>query len=93
MTYGNSAGSDLSGCPAKEGMAYFPGSLFKRASSFNSVGSHILALNGDGNAQRASQIGHVFSIAFGFNPPNLMIDMSYVKSYPQSPSPFCQDMK
>jgi hypothetical protein len=93
MAYGNSMGSDLSGYPGKEGIAQFPGSFFKRAFSFSLVGSYVLAINSDGNAQRASQIGHVFSVSLGFDPPNLMIEMSYVKSYPQFPSPFCQDMK
>jgi len=81
MTYGNSMGSDLSGYPGKEGIAQFPGSFFKRAFSFSSVSSYVLPIDGDGNAQRASQIGHVFGISLGFNPPNLMVEMSYAKSY------------
>jgi hypothetical protein len=81
MTYGNSLGSDLSGYPGKEGIAQFPGSFFKRAFSFGPVGSYVLPINSDGNAQRASQIGHVFSISLGFNPPDFMIEMSYMKFY------------
>jgi len=63
MPYGNSAGSDLSGYPGKEGVAQFTGSFFKRGLSFGPVGSYILPINSDGNAQRASQIGHEFTIS------------------------------
>jgi hypothetical protein len=51
MAYGNSAGSDFSGYPGKEGVAQFPGSFFKRAFSLNSVSGYILPINCDGNAQ------------------------------------------
>jgi hypothetical protein len=51
MTYSNSAGSDFSGYLGKEGIAQFPGSFFKRAFSFGSVGSYVLPINRDGNVQ------------------------------------------
>jgi hypothetical protein len=93
MTHCNSAGSDFSGYPGKEGVAQFPGSFFKRGSSFIPVSSYVLAINSDWNTQRASQTGHEFGISLRFNPPNLMVEMSYVKSYPQPLSPFCQDVE
>jgi hypothetical protein len=56
MTHCNSAGSDLSGHPGKEGVAQFPGSFFKRGFAFSPVSSYVLAINSDGNTQRAGQI-------------------------------------
>jgi hypothetical protein len=52
-----------------------------------------LLINSDGDAQRASQVGHIFSVSFGFNSPKLVIEVSYMKFYAQLLPPFRQDMK
>jgi len=92
MTYGDSVSPDLSGYLGEERIAQFAGGLFKRAFSPGPVGGYILGSNSDGNTQRAGEVGHVFGISPGLNPPNLMVEMSYVKPYPQRRSPSCQDV-
>jgi hypothetical protein len=54
VTYDYPMGSDLSGDPGKKIITEFPGGFFNRAISFSPVGSHVLPINGAGNAQRAS---------------------------------------
>jgi hypothetical protein len=82
MAYGYSPRPDSPGCSGQESVAYFPGSLFKGAFSFSPVGRHVLAIDCDGNAQRASQIRYIFSISLGFVSPQLMIKVSYMKFDP-----------
>jgi hypothetical protein len=51
MTYGYSIGANLFGYAPKKSIAQFPASFLNRAISFDPVSSHILSVNGDGNAQ------------------------------------------
>jgi hypothetical protein len=82
MTYGDSPRSYLSSHCSQKRIAQFPSSFLERAFPLGPVGSYVLSADSDGNAQQGSQARHVFSVGFGFNSAQLVIEMSYVKFYP-----------
>ena len=92
MPEGYAAGADLSSYPGQKSTPQFAGCLLKRALPAPSVGSHVPPIDGGGNAKRAGQIGHIFGVGVGFESPQLMIEMSYVKPCPQCLLRFGQDM-